>query len=479
MQVNLQGAFLFSLRISLLHLHYFSFSELKDKAVYVSAVVLSLLCSHFALVLSQTYHFLTARASLRQTTTTFIMLLNSGSNAPAHWGEPLGYNTETLLDDVSKQMAASNIIRRHSRGASGQRGGSMRIVKTGSAGVSPRSSTMLSRRRTLMTDSSYRRKPLSFDQNGMATVIGNDVNDRMQPPSLANRPVSWHASSHLAPQSSYISSMGYPMPKSEFNGAYDNQELLSTPAVYSGYASPASTFSPLSQPFTDYRQQAFQYTDDSCFPNNFNTVNNGYAFYPPPEAAQQPEALSYSASDNVDPSMYSHFNWDNFAANGFDSSTAPPTPENFLPIQQPDPSFEAEEAIPYHLLEDSEPGEVLIGMGLYDAPEKSPEADPQLDNYKALMMSQLLGTPYRKQEAPTATGKGLKLEETWNPPPSDDGDDDDEDGDNEEDADGSEADAVSEEASTTPAEINGTAMYNNQIIVNTGHGLEQGRNGWL
>jgi hypothetical protein len=364
----------------------------------------------------------------------------------------------------------------------------MRIVKTGSAGVSPRSSTMLNRRRTLMTDSPCRRKPLSFDQNGAATAVGNNTNDRMQPPLLANRPVSWHASSHLAPQSAYLSPMGYPVLKSEFNGAYDNQELTSTPAVYSGYASPASTFSPLSQPFTDYRQQAFQYADDSFFPNNFNTVNNGYTSYPPPEATQ-PETHSYSNSDNMDPSMYSHFDWDNFAANGFDTSTAPPTPVNLLPIQQPDPSFEAEEAIPYHPLEDTEPGEVLVGMGLYDAPEKSPEADPQLDNYRALMMSQLLGTPYRKQELPTATGKGLKLEETWNPPPSDDEEDDDEedddeedddeDGDNEEDADGSEADESSEEASSTAAENNGTAMYNNQSIVNPSNGLGQGHNGWL
>jgi hypothetical protein len=363
----------------------------------------------------------------------------------------------------------------------------MRIVKTGSAGVSPRNSTMLSRRMTLMTDSSYRRKPLSFDQNGMATAVGTVAHDRMQPPPLANRPVSWHASSHLAPQSAYLSSMGYPIPKMEFNGACDNQELTLTPSVYSGYTSPASTFSPLSQPFTDYRLQAFQYTDDSIFPNALDTVNNSYTSYPPLEATQPAETHSYSTSDNMDPSMYSHFDWDNFAANGFDSATAPPTPENFLPIQQPDPSFDAEEAIAYHSLEDSEPGEVLVGMGLYDAPEKSPDSDPQLDNYRALMMSQLLGTPYRKQEAPVATGKGLKLEETWNPPPSDDGEDndedededEDEDGDNEEDAEGSEADESSEEASSTPAENNGIAMYNNHSIVDTGNGLEHGRSGWL
>lgn len=115
--------------------------------------------------------------------------------------------------------------------------------------------------------------------------------------------------------------------------------------------------------------------------------------------------------------------------NSFESSSSPPTPENFLPIQHPDTTFPADDAIPYHSLSDSEPeGEILQGLGLYDTPEisKPPPSDLQLDNYRALMMSQLLGPAYRKAE-PEATGKGLKLEETWNPPPSDDEDDEDDD----------------------------------------------------
>ena len=45
------------------------------------------------------------------------------------------------------------------------------------------------------------------------------------------------------------------------------------------------------------------------------------------------------------------------------------------------------------------------------------------------MASQLLGNSYRR---PEPLGKGLKLEETWQPPPEkDDGKDDDEDGEGE------------------------------------------------
>jgi hypothetical protein len=85
----------------------------------------------------------------------------------------------------------------------------------------------------------------------------------------------------------------------------------------------------------------------------------------------------------------------------------------------------SEESIPYQSLEESEEeGEILVGMGLYDAPTKY-DSDPQLDNYRSTT-SQLLGTTYRGKEP---TGKGLKLEESWQPPEDDDDDDEDGEGD--------------------------------------------------
>ena len=165
--------------------------------------------------------------------------------------------------------------------------------------------------------------------------------------------------------------------------------------------------------------------------------------------------------------MYSHFDWNSFAVNGFDnSSTAPPTPENFLPIQHPEPTFPAEESIPYHPLSDSDDGEELIGMGLYDTPEpaKTLSSDPQLDNYRSLMMSHLLGVGRRVEP----TGKGLKLEETWNPPPSDDEeeDDDEQDGEGESDEEYSAEQSTSIPTSTNePANAVQTQSYD--------------RSGWL
>lgn len=89
--------------------------------------------------------------------------------------------------------------------------------------------------------------------------------------------------------------------------------------------------------------------------------------------------------------------------------------------------------------EPEDDGEVLVGMGLYDAPEKVNE-DPQLDNYRSTVCS-LLGSRFRPAEP---QGKGLKLEETWAPPPkSDDGEEDEEEGEEED------AETASQTAKTT------------------------------
>jgi hypothetical protein len=171
--------------------------------------------------------------------------------------------------------------------------------------------------------------------------------------------------------------------------------------------------------------------------------------------------------------MYSHFDCHNFASNGFDHATAPPTPENFLPIQHPDPTLPSEASIPYHPLSEPEPvGEELIGMGLYDTPDvgKTSTSDPHLDNYR--MMSQLLGSSFRRSEP---TGKGLKLEETWAPPASDDEaeDDGDEDGEGE-DEDEEETRAYSQNsAAQNPA----PATANSNTAVQASHNF--GHNGWL
>lgn len=273
-----------------------------------------------------------------------------------------------------------------------------------------------------MNDGAYRRRLAMMEPN-MLVAGGYIANDGLQVPQQprASRPVSWHPASHSVPQQTYQT---YNAQASDMNRQYQFYDLSSAPSVYSGYASPDSTFSPLSLPYGHEQEQYLSNPHTSYSTSQF--IGQQQQFVP-----HQIEDPAPQNSSNTDSSMYSHFDWNNFATNGFDnSSTAPPTPDNFLPIQHPEPAFSPEESIPYHPLEDNESddGEELIGMGLYDTPEisKSPAADPQLDNYRALMMSSLLGSGYVPPRRAEPTGKGLKLEETWSPPSDDEDQDDDE-----------------------------------------------------
>ena len=113
--------------------------------------------------------------------------------------------------------------------------------------------------------------------------------------------------------------------------------------------------------------------------------------------------------------------WRSFVEHGFDK-TFPPTPEN-VPQMQVKPAVQSEEPAPYEPLAESEDdGEILVGMGLYDTPDKH-EADPGLNNYRSTLSSLFGGGA---PNVPGQGGKGLKLEETWQPPESDDEDEDEE-----------------------------------------------------
>ena len=116
--------------------------------------------------------------------------------------------------------------------------------------------------------------------------------------------------------------------------------------------------------------------------------------------------------------------WSSFASHGFFPCSPPPTPDNLPLPEQPEPKLPLEESIPYQPLEEEteeEEGEILVGMGLYDPPEKS-ATDPTLESYRN-SVTQLLGSAYKY---PEPTGKGLTLEAPWDPPEIDDEDENEE-----------------------------------------------------
>ncbi|KAK3359978.1 hypothetical protein B0T25DRAFT_534368 [Lasiosphaeria hispida] len=334
---------------------------------------------------------------------------------------------DAMLDELSRQLVAAN-SRRLSRGSGSQRmGNAARITKPGSANNSPRSSMLQSRRRTLIGESLQGRfHPQPVDINYLPTPASElpqePIYERETRPT---RPVSWHPTSHMVHPQPYPQQQAMPYAFSQFNDAeiYASlQHLPPTPAVYSGYNSPSSSFSPLSLPYSSHGSQQYYSPTNRSLP-----AQHTPAYQPTLGTAGTMSDIAYLPGPKVGEAL----DWNPFTVHGsYDRSTAPPTPEDF--DQAPRAVTKVandEDLIPYQPLEDDEEseGEILYGMGLYDMPDKSDGS--LLDLHRSTVFSLLGSTgPY-----PEPTGKGLKLEDAWEPPASDDSDSDD---DGDEDADG-------------------------------------------
>lgn len=311
----------------------------------------------------------------------------------------------------------------------------MRVVKPSSASNSPRNNIMHQRRRTMMNDPLYiQRAQQMFEQPYLSTpgpeVYGNNY---YGPVKRAARPLSWHPSTQL-PQTQQMSSVSTQASQYPFPNYYDYDfyvppaQMPPTPAAYSAYSSPASTFSPLQLPSYTTYELPQNYTSP-CW--NMSTASMEPSV-PSMSHVQQAPALaattaSYTPASEpsyVEPS-YSPVSWSNIPSMGYNQNvTTPPTPEDPPRAQQPEPVVVKQESLSYSPpevkdeVEEEDEGDILVGLGLYDPPEKLG----------------LLGACFEPM------GKGLKLEDAWEPPVTDDEDDDDE----EEEEDG-EGDAESEE----------------------------------
>ncbi|KAI0810680.1 hypothetical protein GGR55DRAFT_678642 [Xylaria sp. FL0064] len=327
---------------------------------------------------------------------------------------PSTYTNQTTLDNFSGQQPGfPDACRRISRHPNGQRTpGTMRVVKPSSANNSPQN--MMARRRTLMSDGNMaRRRQQALDQAILQQMQDTSpyYTNHQDPVKRNSRPVSWHPSSHIPnaqqmhmqiPQvdfNQFAMAMTTPYHAKECFTGYQN--LPPTPAAYSGHTSPASGYSPLLPygPVPQYTTLPGYITTDTSVPvphlvsSCFNTSSS-------PDAAGELPAYTSQAP----------YDWNTYASHGLQSCTAPPTPEEFRGVHQPQ-SVPSEESIPYQPLEDTEneeeEGEILFGMGLYDLPSKA-DTDPELDHYRTTT-SQFLDSTYR-------SGKGWKLEEAWEPP---------------------------------------------------------------
>ncbi|SPN98911.1 uncharacterized protein DNG_01950 [Cephalotrichum gorgonifer] len=396
-----------------------------------------------------------------------------GYHPAPHAAFPQYASPDAAFEEWSRQLAASQVTRRPSRSSNGPRSGNaMRITKPGSTNSSPRASIIHARRRTLVNDGNvpHKRQQPTRDQVALPMPA---MGISPEPTKRSQRPVSWHpASSHFHFQGYQPPYVQQPLPQQHqqqhpartaanqyhpsTQGRWNDQNILThyqhmspMPPSYSCQASPV-TPSPLSLPYNDFNSQPTFPVDgqgwglpaehipsyvspppvDSCSISPAVESNLDYTECFPPLFPVDGSAatVANSGTDSTQDSGIS--DWRSFVEHGFDR-TFPPTPENLPQMQQLKHAVQSEESTHYKPLEEPEDddSEILVGMGLYDPPEKH-QADPGLNNYRSTLSS-LLGSGPPK--LPEVEGKGLKLEETWEPPESDGEDEDDDDEQDEED----------------------------------------------
>ncbi|KUI71552.1 hypothetical protein VM1G_06827 [Cytospora mali] len=342
---------------------------------------------------------------------------------------PVQYTHDALLEDLSRQMGVSP-SRRQSRISNNGAlsGNAMRVAKPSSASNSPRNSLMQQRRRTMMNDPVFiQRATQMLEQPYLPTPGPEMYNNAYYEPvnKRAARPVSWHPSTQQLQQTQQMPAVSTQATQFPFPSYYDIDfynpptQFPPTPAAYSAYSSPVSNLSPLTLPYSTYE-----------LPQTYSSPS--WDVSAAPVAGTVPAMNSISASTYetpcsftpaVEPSHaapYQPQSPDEWAYYGPQSMATPPTPEDLPRMQQPEPILQTEESIPYQPLEENEEeeeGDILIGLGLYDPPEKLPYQGE----------GGLLGASFEP------TGKGLKLEDAWEPPASDD--EEEEDGEGEAEAD--------------------------------------------
>lgn len=227
-------------------------------------------------------------------------------------------------------------------------------------------------------------------------------------PASNTRPVSWHPSSM---------GLNRPAPRTSTHETSSRQSMaayqtvamngLPTPMTQPDLNNdlPADPFFSLDNPSIPYQQSAMAqqaYTSaglsvdttyQSCFPLGHATL---------PQYTTVPASSDYST---YSPMNFATQSWAE-SLSAFPSYTAPPTPD-YLPIQNPSDMWQGADTIEKPALVKSQSKE-LVGMGLYDKPDRTGFS--------------LNSLAYSHRESSGAhlhhnsLGKGLKLEETWQPP---------------------------------------------------------------
>lgn len=343
---------------------------------------------------------------------------------------PVHYTQDALLEDLSRQMAISS-SRRQSRGSNGAySGNAMRIAKPSSANNSPRNKLMHQRRRTMMNDPALLQKTQQVLGQQYLPTPGPDLygGNYYEPVKRAARPVSWHPSTQLPQKYQQQYQQHYPtstqqhqyfVPNSYDHEMYAPVQMPPTPAAYSAYGSPVSSTSPLILPsYTTYElpQQQQHYASPSWSLSAAPgvpamTQTHTPSFAPAPASYIPAPVPSYAAEPSHSPASW---NGNMPSTSYIQSMSAPATPEEPINLHYPGLATAKSKSqeglypaapVEVKVEDDEDDGDILVGLGLYDPPEN--------------LHGGLLGASFEP------TGKGLKLEDAWEPPAEDEDEADD------------------------------------------------------
>jgi len=256
----------------------------------------------------------------------------------------------------------------------------------------------MERRKT--TSGTKRYATLDDHYNMMVGITDEEEaqNGRPEP----TRPVSWHPSS-----AQYLAS---------------SQSSMAGQSPYRASAH-GSDFYSLSSRSTMYPEQTHSYIT-SHPQNSHRSSQDSNASWPEvPERAPSYAVSAYS-TPATEPMPWYLQEW--ARKNEAEAAMSRNGSTDFLPIQHPAAESEAS---PVEDEDMHDSGKELVGMGLYDAPES-----------ELSWTSGLVG----------GTGKGLKLEETWQPPEEDENEDLDDEEEEEEEDDASSDDGSVEEMAAQP-----------------------------
>ncbi|MCJ1290774.1 hypothetical protein MMC34_002316 [Xylographa carneopallida] len=338
-------------------------------------------------------------------------------------------DVDAMLFDVSNKMARAQLARQISSSSSFRERAS-RVLKPNSVGNSPQNPQ---RRRTVTAQTTPRRRSDMYNQPISAPRAGAEPQAGHQPWPMSHvRPVSWHPSSVGINRSSVRATSARtssyePQPRNSMMG-YQTVAMngLPTPMIQPDLNAnfPVDPFFSLDGSCIPYQQQIPQHpqlpmTIRQGYDPAGLSLDTSYQSYIPSDPTYHLEFPTIPLSGDYptcSPMSYATQTWAE-SLSAFPTYTAPPTPD-FLPIQNPSDTWQGAPlaAVPPCLTKPR--SKELVGMGLYDTPDRHSFS---LDSAPDIHMGSFSADPHHE-----SLGKGLKLEETWQPPAEEEEDDDNE-----------------------------------------------------